>query len=190
MSDLLAETALGNGARLRLRRGDITDEAVDAVVNAANTHLQHGGGVAGAIVRKGGREIQTESDAVGYTPTGTAAITGAGSLPARFVIHAVGPVWDRQPEGDSDTLLASAVEAALELASARELHSIAFPAISSGIYGFPKDRCAAVMLAAIAAFVDQNPDASLRDIRIVVFDDATAAAFDAAFAERFKAGLN
>ncbi|MDP2278173.1 MAG: macro domain-containing protein, partial [Nitrospirota bacterium] len=88
-----------NGKKLRLAQGDITERVVDAIVNAANSHLQHGGGVAGAFVRKGGQIIQDESDRIGFTPVGTAVLTGAGKLPAKFVIHTVGP---RMGEGDED----------------------------------------------------------------------------------------
>lgn len=190
MSEVLAQAELPEGRTLSLRRGDITDEAVDAIVNAANEHLQHGGGVAGAIARRGGPEIQRQSDVAGHTPTGTAAITGAGRLPARFVIHAVGPIWDRHEEEDADRLLASAVQAALELASARGLESIAFPAISSGIYGFPKDRCARVMLDAVQEYVAENPGEPPRDIRFVLLDEVTADAFLDAWESAPDPGLN
>ena len=189
MSELLERIELPSGGTLSLRRGDITEEAADAIVNAANAHLQHGGGVAGAIVRKGGPSIQRESDAAGYTVTGTAAITGAGDLPARFVIHAVGPIWSQHEEEDADRLLASAVEASLELAAARGLESIAFPAISSGIYGFPKDRCARVMLDAALAHLDESPGEPPLDIRFVLYDDETVSAFRAAWSERFMGSM-
>src|SRR5689334_681962 len=100
MNRVLAEATIGHTI-VRLVEGDITEERVDAIVNAANQHLQHGGGVAGAIVRKGGPSIQRESNAIGFTPTGSAAITGAGDLPCKFVIHAVGPVWG---SGDEDAM--------------------------------------------------------------------------------------
>jgi len=190
VSELIEEMKLPSGAVLSLRRGDLTEERVDAIVNAANQHLAHGGGVAGAIVRRGGPSIQRESDAVGFTPTGTAAVTGAGDLPARFVIHAVGPVWSQHEEAEADRLLASAVEAALELASARGAESIAFPAISSGIYGFPKDRCARVMLAAVLGFLEENAGAPPGDVRFVLVDRPTEDAFRAAWSERFNAMSN
>lgn len=190
MSELIHETMLDSGARLSLRRGDLTEEAVDAIVNAANEHLQHGGGVAGAIVRKGGPSIQQESNQIGIVETGTAAITGAGDLPCRFVIHAVGPIWSHYDEFEADSLLESAVDCSLDLAGARSLVSVAFPAISSGIYGFPKDRCAEIMLRAAVSWFADNTTSSVRDVRIVVIDQATFDAFDAAWRAEFAAIYN
>ncbi len=158
------------GKKLRLVQGDITERNVDAIVNAANSHLQHGGGVAGAIVRKGGQVIQDESDSIGFTPVGTAVITTAGSLPARFVIHAVGP---RMGEGDEDNKLKNAVMSSLILASEKGLESISLPAISSGIFGFPKDRCAKILVSEAAGFLKANPESSLQAIEFCIYDDAT-----------------
>jgi O-acetyl-ADP-ribose deacetylase (regulator of RNase III) len=155
---------------LRLVQGDITGRDVDAIVNAANSHLQHGGGVAGAIVRKGGRIIQEESDRIGYTPVGTAVITGAGKLPCRFVIHAVGP---RMGEGDEDHKLKNAVINSLLLASQKEIRSISLPAISSGIFGFPKDRCAMILVGGAASFLRNNRESSLDLVEFCIFDDLT-----------------
>jgi len=146
--EIMAEASVG-GARLRVVRGDLTEASVDAVVNAANSHLQHGGGVAGAIVRKGGQVIQEESDRIGYVPVGHAALTSAGRLPARLVIHTVGPRWG---EGDEEAKLASAVRSALTLAEENGLASVAMPAVSGGIFGFPKERCARVIVREAAAF--------------------------------------
>jgi O-acetyl-ADP-ribose deacetylase (regulator of RNase III) len=128
---------------LSLVEGDITELDVDAIVNAANSALQLGGGVAGAIRRQGGPAIQQECDRIGGTPVGTAAITTGGRLRARHVIHAVGP---RMGEGDEERKLASAVRASLALADERKLRSIAFPAISTGIFGYPMEEAARVML--------------------------------------------
>ncbi len=136
-------------ARVRVIRGDITTAPVDAIVNAANSHLQHGGGVAGAIVRKGGGIIQEESDRIGYVPVGEAAVTTAGRLPAKYVIHTVGPRWG---EGDEEMKLRSAVKNTVELAEKKGFATIAMPAISAGIFGFPKDRCARIIVQEIAAF--------------------------------------
>jgi O-acetyl-ADP-ribose deacetylase (regulator of RNase III) len=136
--------------QLELVEGDITDLEVDAIVNPANEHLQLGGGVAGAILVKGGPSIQVECDRIGGTPVGTAVMTGAGSLRARQVIHAVGP---RFGEGDEDRKLASAVRAALALADRQGLKSIALPAISTGVFGFPIDRAARVMLTEIHRYL-------------------------------------
>ena len=136
--------------QLELVEGDITDLEVDAIVNAANTELQLGTGVAGAIRQKGGPSIQEECNRIGGTPVGTAVMTGAGHLKAKWVIHAVGP---RMGEGDEDKRLASAVRAALALADRRGMKSIALPAISTGNFGFPLDRAARIMLTEIHRFL-------------------------------------
>ena len=169
----LYRTVLPSGHTLTLKHGDITDEPVEAIVNAANSGLVHGGGVAGAIVRKGGGEIQDESDRLGKIAIGGAAATGAGKLPAQWVIHAVGPVWRGQSPEDSDRLLASATKAALEIARQKELESIAFPAVSSGIFGFPKDRCATVMIQALIDWAAAHPDDRPRDLRFTIIDEPT-----------------
>jgi O-acetyl-ADP-ribose deacetylase (regulator of RNase III) len=158
-----------NSKKLCLVQGDITGRDVDAIVNAANSHLQHGGGVAGAIVRKGGQIIQDESNRIGFTPVGTAVITGAGKLPARFVIHAVGP---RMGEGDEDNKLKNAVINALSLASEKGLESISIPAISSGIFGFPKDRCAKILVGESADFL-KIQKTSLEIVEFCVYDNNT-----------------
>lgn len=159
---------------IRLVQGDITDRDVDAIVNAANSHLQHGGGVAGAIVRKGGQLIQDESNKIGFTPVGTAVLTSAGKLRARYVIHAVGP---RMGEGDEDTKLMNAVKNSLLLASKHKLKSISLPAISSGIFGFPKDRCANILVNQSAHFLRHHTDSSLENIEFCIYDDQTLGYF-------------
>src|SRR3954469_4970874 len=136
--------------QLELLEGDITELDVDAIVNAANEHLQLGTGVAGAIARKGGPSIQEECNRIGGTPVGTAVMTGAGHLKARRVIHAVGP---RMGEGDEDKRLAAAVRAALALADRRGMKSVALPALSTGNFGFPIDRAARIMLTEIHRFL-------------------------------------
>ncbi len=146
--EIINDILLGS-TRLRIIRGDLTEAPVDAIVNAANSHLQHGGGVAGAIVRKGGLVIQEESDRIGFVPVGESAITTAGKLPAKYVIHTVGPRWG---EGDEEMKLRSAVRNTLRLAHTKGFTTIALPAISAGIFGFPKDRCAGIMIDEIAAF--------------------------------------
>jgi len=171
-----------NGKKLRLAQGDITERDVDAIVNAANSHLRHGGGVAGAIVRKGGQIIQDESDAIGFTPVGTAVITGAGKLPARFVIHTVGP---RMGEGDEDNKLKNAVINTLRLASEKGLKSVSMPAISSGIFGFPKDRCAKILVNESADYLRKNPQSSLEIVEFCVYDDNAMEHFKREF-ERLK----
>jgi len=138
-------------ARLELVRGDITSLEVDAIVNAANESLQLGAGVAGAVRRRGGPSIQEECDRIGRCPTGGAVVTGGGSLPARWVIHAVGPVWGGGGSGE-DELLASAVRSALERAEEAGARSVALPAISTGIYGFPIERAASLCVEAAKDF--------------------------------------
>jgi O-acetyl-ADP-ribose deacetylase (regulator of RNase III) len=132
--------------------------ATDAIVNAANEYLAHGGGVAGAIARKGGSAIQRESDEWvrrhGPVPTGSAAITSGGNLKARYVIHAVGPVYDGTPR--SAELLASAVRAALKMADDHGLRSVALPAISTGIFGYPLEEAAEVILRTAIAYLQQK----------------------------------
>jgi O-acetyl-ADP-ribose deacetylase (regulator of RNase III) len=145
----IIEERLLTTTRVRVIRGDITEAPVDAIVNAANSHLRHGGGVAGAIVRKGGSIIQEESDRIGYVPVGESAVTAAGRLPAKYVMHTVGPRWG---EGDEETKLRSAVRNTLELAEKKGFATIAMPAISAGIFGFPKARCSRIILHEIAAF--------------------------------------
>jgi O-acetyl-ADP-ribose deacetylase (regulator of RNase III) len=128
---------------LELLDGDITEMDTEAIVNAANTQLVLGGGVAGAIRQKGGPAIQQECDKIGGTFVGGAVITTGGKLKAKYVIHAVGP---RMGEGNEDTKLKNATLNSLKLADKHNLKSIAFPAISAGIFGFPIDRCAKIML--------------------------------------------
>jgi O-acetyl-ADP-ribose deacetylase (regulator of RNase III) len=167
-----------NGKILRLVQGDITERDVDAIVNAANSHLQHGGGVAGAIVRKGGQIIQEESNRIGFTPVGTAVITVAGRLPAKFVIHAVGP---RMGDGDEDNKLKRAVLSSLDLASEKGLKSISMPAISSGIFGFPKDRCSKILVHEGARFLKENKETTLHIVEFCIFDDTTLSYFKKEF---------
>jgi len=139
-----------NGKWITLVQGDITDQAVDAIVNASNAQLILGSGVAGAIRRKGGPTIQEECNQIGETYVGGAVITSGGALPARHVIHAVGP---QMGEGDEDEKLRSATLNALRLMDEHQLASIAFPAISTGNFGFPIDRCAQIMLSATVEYL-------------------------------------
>jgi O-acetyl-ADP-ribose deacetylase (regulator of RNase III) len=167
-----------NGKTIKLVQGDITERDVDAIVNAANSYLQHGGGVAGAIVRKGGQIIQEESNKIGFVPVGSVAITGAGKLPCKYVIHAVGP---RMGEGDEDNKLKNAVLSSLLLATEKGLKSISIPAISSGIFGFPKDRCAAILVDEVLNYIKKNPEGSLELIEFCVHDDLTMGYFKKEF---------
>lgn len=171
-----------NRTELDLVEGDITALRTDAIVNAANRHLSHGGGVAGVIARRGGSAIQRESDAWvrehGPVPTGGAAITTAGDLPARWVIHAVGPVYDGTPR--SAELLASAVRSALELADARQLRSVALPAISTGIYGYPLHEAAGVIAAAVVEYLEGAT--GLERVVLCLYGEAAHTAFSQAVA--------
>jgi O-acetyl-ADP-ribose deacetylase (regulator of RNase III) len=166
---------------LELTQGDITAFKVDAIVNAANRHLQHGGGVALAIARKGGPVIQKESDEIvakrGPLNTGDAVITSGGKLPAKFVIHTAGPIWG---EGDEDDKLRKAIRNSLALADEKSLKSIAFPAISTGIYHFPVERAAKLMLAEAAEYM--RGKTGLERVVFCLFDDATFRVFEQEFA--------
>jgi O-acetyl-ADP-ribose deacetylase (regulator of RNase III) len=148
------------GKQIRLVRGDLTDLDVDAIVNAANARLVLGAGVAGAIRTRGGPSIQEECDRIGGTTVGQAVITGAGKLKARHVIHAVGP---RMGEGDEDGKLRGATLNSLKRADENKLSSIAFPAVSTGIFGFPKERCARIMLSTVRDFLERE-ETTLREV--------------------------
>lgn len=178
MSQILQQRTFPSGQTLQIAQGDLTNETVDAIVNAANGYLQHGGGVAAAIVRRGGHVIQQESDAWvrqhGPVSNAEPAYTGAGSLPCKYVIHAVGPVWG---EGDEDHKLALAVIGSLRVAERLGLASIAFPAISTGIFGFPKERAARIIFAAIETYFAENSASPLKKVRIILFDQPTIEAF-------------
>ncbi len=166
------------GVKIQIVQGDLTEENVDAIVNAANSHLMHGGGVAGAIVRKGGYEIQKESDEYvrknGPVKTGNAAVTSGGKLKAKYVIHAVGPVW-HGGSNHEDELLYSAIYNSLLKAKEIGAESVSMPAISTGIFGFPKERAVGIFARAIKDFIDQNSGVKL--IRICNIDKKTAKIF-------------
>ncbi len=182
MGNLIISLEYPSGQRLELCHGDLTEETVDAIVNAANAHLQHGAGVAGAIARKGGPTIQAESDAWvqqhGPVPHHQPAYTTAGDLPSRFVIHAVGPVWG---SGDEDHKLMAAIHGSLMRAEQLGLTSIAFPPISTGIFGFPTRRAAGVFLAAIQEYFAAHPESPLQLVRLTIIDQATLQPFRKAF---------
>ncbi len=169
---------------IELTRGDITREEVDAIVNAANSGLMGGGGVDGAIHRAGGPAILEECEAIvgrqGRCPTGKAVITGAGKLKARHVIHAVGPRFGRHGGKDA-ALLASAYRESLRLATEAGCASVAFPAISTGAYGYPIDDAARVSLGAVCEALQTT--STLKRVRFVLFDDEAFRAFERALAE-------
>ena len=160
--------------KIVIKQGDITEETTDAIVNAANTELMLGSGVAGAIRRKGGESIQTECNAHGPVPLGEAAITGGGDLKAKHVIHAAsmgrgGPLTTEQSLRDS-------VRNSLLRAHENGLRSIAFPAIGTGVAGFPTDRCAEIMLAEIDRFLREEKTA-IEKVHVVLFDARSAETF-------------
>jgi O-acetyl-ADP-ribose deacetylase len=175
---------------IRLIKGDITDQNVDVIVNPANSYLKHGGGVAGAIVRKGGKIIQTESDRIGFVPVGSSVITTSGELPCQAIIHTVGP---KMGEGNEDFKLSKSIHSSLSLASDNSYNSISIPAISSGIFGFPKDRCANILLDESIKFL-QNNNTTLETIEFCIIDDETLFHFKNKFKklkkEKFLLSLN
>lgn len=167
-----------------LERGDITRVGTDAIVNAANAHLAPGAGVCGAIHSAGGPQIAAECRALvqrrGPLETGEAAATSSGRLPARYVIHAVGPVW-RGGTGGEAASLARAYRSSIEVADRLELISIAFPSISTGIYGYPVESAAPVALRAVREALDSA--AHVREARFVLYDEATYEAYERALRE-------
>lgn len=175
---MLREHIFESGVRLQINQGDLTEERVDAIVNAANANLQHGGGVARAIVRKGGSQIQSESNEWvrihGPINQDSPAYTGGGNLLCRYVIHAVGPVWG---EGDEDRKLSRAFTSALDLANSLGVASIAFPAISTGIFGFPKERAARVILSSFHVYFVSHPETDIEIVRLTLYDQSTLDAF-------------
>jgi O-acetyl-ADP-ribose deacetylase (regulator of RNase III) len=178
MRTVLKEQILPTGQSLQFVQGDITTEKVDAIVNAANEHLQHAGGVARAISKRGGPAIQQESDdwirAKGTVSHAHPAWTSGGLLPAKYVIHAVGPVWG---VGEEDVKLSEAVSGSLRVADELGLKSIAFPAISTGIFGFPKERAAKVILKSLETYFSENATSGIKTIKLVLFERSTVDAF-------------
>jgi len=180
MPTLINQLTLHSGQTLALYQGDLTEEQVEAIVNAANERLAHGGGLAGAIVRRGGREIQQESNTWikqhGLAGHAKPALTGAGRLPCKAIIHAVGPVW-RSGKQDEDAKLRLAYTAALKLAHEQGFGSVAFPSISTGLFGFPVERGAAIALQAARDFCAAHPASPLREIRFTLIDAPTVEVF-------------
>eukprot|EP00817_Percolomonadidae_sp_ATCC50343_P004324 CAMPEP_0117424484 /NCGR_PEP_ID=MMETSP0758-20121206/4892_1 /TAXON_ID=63605 /ORGANISM="Percolomonas cosmopolitus, Strain AE-1 (ATCC 50343)" /LENGTH=204 /DNA_ID=CAMNT_0005208287 /DNA_START=1080 /DNA_END=1694 /DNA_ORIENTATION=+ len=163
----------------------MTKENVDAIVNAANGGLHHISGLAGAIIRSGGMEIQDESEEYiekmgRELEAGEVALTGAGKLPCKHVLHAVGPIWGYRSDENSkigtqmeDIELENCVVNALKLMDKLKLNSISMPAISSGIFGFPKDRCATIIIRTCISYLEDNPKSTVTEINLTNFDDPT-----------------
>ncbi len=178
MNSILVEKKFQSGQTLQIVQGDITVDEVDAIVNAANEHLQHGGGVAWAISKRGGPTVQKESDEWirkhGPVPHSHPAWTLGGLLPAKYIIHAVGPVWGG---GDEDKKLSDAVTGSLRVADELKCKSISMPAISTGIFGFPKERAAKIIFKAIEIYFSEVKKSNIQTVRLVLFEDATVKSF-------------
>jgi len=178
MNTILIQRTLSTGQSLQIVQGDITVDEVDAIVNAANEYLQHGGGVAWAILRRGGDVIQEESDKWvkkhGLVSHAQPAWTSGGDLPAKYIIHAVGPVWG---DGDEDAKLADAITGSLRVADELKCESISMPAISTGIFGFPKERAAGIIFSSIEKYFSEAQTSTLKTVRILLFDDAAIQPF-------------
>lgn len=162
-----------NKSKIRLIKGDITELDTDVIVNAANAQLIMGGGVAGAIRRKGGSKIQEECDQIGGTIVGGAVITTGGALKAKYVIHAVGP---RMGEGHEDEKLKNATLNSLKLMDEHGLKTIAFPAISTGIFGYPIDRCANIMISTAKHYLNQ--DTQIDEVIFCLFSESDHKVFE------------
>lgn len=193
MNIVLAEHVFPSRQTIQVIQGDITAEEVDAIVNAANERLQHGGGVAWAISKKGGIAIQRESDLWirqhGPVTHTRPAWTSGGDLPAKYVIHAVGPVWDNPQHADdirkTDNNLAFAVTGSLVVADELNCSSIAMPAISTGIFGFPRDRAASIMYFAIENYFELHPSSGIQVVRLTLFDQPTVDVFLKSWREKW-----
>jgi O-acetyl-ADP-ribose deacetylase (regulator of RNase III) len=173
---LLDEIKIKRNGLITLVEGDITERKVDVIVNPANSYLQHGGGVAGAIVRKGGNIIQQESKEIGFVPVGSSVITSSGNLPCKAVIHTVGP---RMGEGNEDEKLRKAINSCLELGLQNGFRTIAIPAISSGIFGFPKDRCAKILVNETVTFLEKTYELpkNIQTVEFCILGDDTIREF-------------
>lgn len=167
--------------RVILLEDDIVEQDVDVIVNAANEDLAPGGGVCGAIHDAAGPALESACADIGGCPTGEAVITPAFELPCRRVIHAVGPIWSGGSGAEEDDLLASAYRAALVLAAEEDMSSIAFPCISTGTYGFPRERACRVVLRTLAEALPELPE--IEEVRLVCWSAADLEAYEAAWSE-------
>lgn len=169
-------------SKLHVIEGDITQLRVDAIVNAANTSLSAGSGVCGAIHTAAGPKLSHACELLGECPTGQAKITPGFELPAKFIIHAVGPIWRGGAKGEPQ-LLASAYNSALTQALKQDIKSIAFPAISCGIYGYPLSQAVAIAVNEVANFVQLHPE--IEEVFFVCYDKTTFEAYNHAVGERY-----
>ena len=182
--DKPSREATVNQARLAIIQGDITHQTTEAIVNAANSGLMGGGGVDGAIHRAGGPAILEECKQIvarqGRLPTGKAVITTGGNLPARYVIHTVGPIWQGGNKGEA-ALLESAYRESLKLAAAKKLASVSFPSISTGAYGYPLAEAAKIAIKTVVSFLKET--SSLKEVGFVLFDARSYEAYASALEE-------
>jgi O-acetyl-ADP-ribose deacetylase (regulator of RNase III) len=181
-SKTIDEFKVNENTLLRLIEGDITERKVDVIVNPANPYLKHGGGVAGAIVRKGGKTIQEESNRIGFVEAGKSAITSGGNLPCKAVIHTVGP---QMGEGNEDEKLSNAINSCLALATQKAFKSISIPAISSGTFGYPKDRCAKILVNETVNYFTQNENSNINIVEFCLLDNDAICEFQKEF-DRLK----
>lgn len=177
MNKVIKEHTFSTRQTIQIVQGDITIEEVDAIINAANEHLQHGGGVAWAISHKGGPDVQKESDAWirehGPVTHAHPAWTSGGLLSAKYIIHAVGPVWG---SGNDDNKLSETITGSLQVTDELKCESIAMPAISTGIFGFPKERAAGIIFSEIEKYFEGN-SSNLKIVKLVLFDQSSVDVF-------------
>ncbi len=187
MCNVIEKQNLSSGRVLEICQGDLTRAKVDAIVNAANSRLAHGGGVAAAISRAGGSAIQQESDEWvrkhGPVKHDQPAYTSGGCMPCKYVIHAVGPIWG---EGDEQAKLTAAIQGSLAVADKLGLTSIAFPAISTGIFGFPKDLAAVIFMRSIPEYFSNHSASPLKTVKIILYDQSSLIVFQKAFHTAFQ----
>ena len=179
-SRVINEIKIKEGRMLTLVEGDITERNVDVIVNPANSYLRHGGGIASTMVKKGGSIIQEESNKIGFIKVGSSTITSSGILPCKAIIHTVGP---RMGEGNEDEKLNKAINSCLELGLREGFESISIPAISSGIFGFPKDRCAKILVNETISFLKnlENSPTGIKLVEFCILGKATLQAFQYEF---------
>ena len=189
MTEILLHYQFASGQHLEICQGDITLENTDAIVNAANAQLLHGGGVAAAIARRGGEMVISESrewvKMNGPVTHTRPAVTSGGNLACKYIIHAVGPIWG---EGGEDVKLKEAIAGSLTTAEELNARSIAFPAISTGIYGFPVGRAAQIFMRTFSNYFKNNPKSIIETVRIILFDEMTLNEFSNAFQTEFGKG--